>query len=184
MPLSHTSTYAELTDMQLQLLGRIAAEWANVEYLLSVLLSRLLLTPEFLARTYTSSMSAHRLSLAIREALEIHQRRYKGKVVDPVATARIENVMSTVDRMRIARNKVSHFCWTRQTDDRVFGTSFGGGVPTPKREKRDAVILTNVELEQIASECHDLVEALLETTRLLPEVEEEDALRLVLKGSA
>ena len=44
MPLNHTSKFAELTEAQYAALGRAVVEWANVEYLLGVLLSRLLVS--------------------------------------------------------------------------------------------------------------------------------------------
>lgn len=75
MPLNHTSEYSQLTNAQYAELGKAVVEWANVEYLLGVLLSRLLGTPEFLARTYTASISAVRLQDAIAEAVEIHRIR-------------------------------------------------------------------------------------------------------------
>jgi hypothetical protein len=42
MPLNHTSEYAELIDEQFALIGRLVIEWSNIEFLLGVLLSRLL----------------------------------------------------------------------------------------------------------------------------------------------
>jgi hypothetical protein len=51
VPLNHHSEYSALTEAQYAAIGRAVVEWANVEFLLGVLLSRLLATPEFLART-------------------------------------------------------------------------------------------------------------------------------------
>lgn len=44
------------------------AEWAVAEYVLGELLSRLLLAPEFLARTYTDALGAREIKDAIRYA--------------------------------------------------------------------------------------------------------------------
>ena len=42
VPLNHHSEYSELTEAQYAAIGRAVVEWANVEFLLGVLLSRLL----------------------------------------------------------------------------------------------------------------------------------------------
>jgi hypothetical protein len=52
MPLNHTSEYAELTNEQFALIGRLVIEWSNIEFLLGVLLSRLLFMPEFVGRVW------------------------------------------------------------------------------------------------------------------------------------
>lgn len=81
MPLNHTSKYAELTDEQFALIGRLVIEWSNIEFLLGVLLSRLLFTPEFLGRVYSDEMSASRIQVAPKKALDIHRHRYGSRVV-------------------------------------------------------------------------------------------------------
>lgn len=90
MPLNHTSQYSELTQAQYAALGKAVVEWVNVEFLLGVLLSRLLATPEFLSRTYTDSISAVRLQGAIAEAVEIHRVRYIASSRLPTAAAHIK----------------------------------------------------------------------------------------------
>jgi hypothetical protein len=65
MPLNHTSEYAELTNEQFALIGRLVIEWSNIEFLLGVLLSRLLFTPEFVGRVYSDEMSATRMERAL-----------------------------------------------------------------------------------------------------------------------
>jgi len=81
VPLNHSSKYAALTEAQYAAIGRTVVEWANVEFLLGVLLARLLATPEFLARTYTDSISAVRLQEAIVEAVGIHAFRCGHRLV-------------------------------------------------------------------------------------------------------
>ena len=80
MPLNHSSEFSELTDQQYMVLGKAVVEWANIEQLLSILLGRLLATPDFLARTFTDPLAAFRLQEAIKEAVEIHREPYGEKV--------------------------------------------------------------------------------------------------------
>jgi hypothetical protein len=129
MPLNHASEFAALTDEQHAAIGRVVVEWSNVEYMLSVLLSRLLRTPEYLGRTYSAGMSAVRLQAAISEAIEIHRDRYGRKFIAEELLVRIENSNNRITGLRAERNKISHFCWCRTDDESVFGTSFAGGIP-------------------------------------------------------
>jgi len=61
VPLNHVSKYARLTDKHFRLIGQVAVEWANIEFLQKIILSRLLLSPEFPSRIYTDLISAARL---------------------------------------------------------------------------------------------------------------------------
>lgn len=176
MPLNHTSEYAALTEAQYAAIGRAVVEWANVEFLLGVLLSRLLATPEFLARTYTESISAVRLQKAIADAVEIHAVRYRHRLVSREALDDILDVNKRVSSLRAIRNKIAHFCWVRRHDEEIFGTSFGGGVPSPKKERRDSAVLSSDELLKLNSEAHSLVEQLMTLVAGLPEVTEESLL--------
>lgn len=176
MPLNHTSQHSELTEAQYAALGKAVVEWANVEFLLGVLLSRLLATPEFLSRTYTDSISAVRLQDAITEAVEIHRVRYGHRLVSGQILIEIDQVNSQVTAIRGMRNKIAHFCWVRSHDEELFGTSFRGGVSSAKKERRDHAVLTSQELVQLNSEVHLLVEQLMKLVAKLPEVSEESLL--------
>lgn len=176
MPLNHTSHYSELTEAQYALLGKAVVEWANVEFLLGVLLSRLLATPEFLSRTYTDSISAVRLQDAITEAVEIHRVRYHHHLLAEQILLEIDQINSQVTKIRGMRNKIAHFCWVRSHDGELFGTSFRGGVPSGKRERRDHTVLSSQELANLNSDAHLLVEQLMKLVTRLPEVSEESLL--------
>lgn len=91
MPLNHVSTYSDLTDEQYSAIGRLVVEWSNVEHLLSVLLSRLLCTPEYLGRTYTAGLTAVRIQTAISEAVDVHRHRYGRRLMKEPELAAIES---------------------------------------------------------------------------------------------
>ena len=172
MPINHVSRFADPTEAQYAALGKIVVEWSNIEYLLGVLLSRLLRTPEYLGRTYVEGLSAVRLQSAISEAVAVHRYRYGAKRVLESHLGTIEELNDRVTALRAARNKISHFCWTRWSDDEVFGTSLSGGVPDAKRERRMNKSLKLSDLKHLHAEAYALTEALLQITELLPKVEE------------
>jgi len=176
VPLNHTSKYSELTESQYAAIGRAVVEWANVEMLLGVLLSRLLATPEFLGRTYTDSISAMRLQNAINEAIDIHRIRYSHRIVPEQVLLEIAQINARVSTLRGIRNKIAHFCWVRSHDEEVFGISFRGGVPSPKKERRDNAVITSQELANLNAEAYSLVEQLMKLVEKIPEVTEESLL--------
>jgi hypothetical protein len=174
--LSHTSQYSAPTEKQYAAIGCAVVEWANVELLLGTMLTRLLSTPEFLGRIYTSSMSAVRLQEAISEAAEIHAHRYGHRLIASGLVQEIREVNGRVTTLRALRNKLAHFCWMRLSDDELFGTSLPGGMHSEKKERREYATLTLRELEQITSDSHALVETLMAIVKRLPEVTEESLL--------
>ncbi len=176
MPLNHTSKYSELTEAQYSAIGRAVVEWANVEFLLGVLLSRLLATPEFLGRTYTDSISAVRLQDAINEAIDIHRLRYGHRIVSEEVLLEIVQINTRVSALRSMRNKIAHFCWVRSHDEELFGTIFRGGVSSLKKERRDNAVITSQELTNLNAEAYSLVEQLMKIVDNIPEVTEESLL--------
>jgi hypothetical protein len=176
MPLNHTSRFSEPTEQQYASLGRAVVEWANVEHLLGALLSRLLSTPDFLARTYTASMSAMRMQEAIKEGVEIHIHRYGYRLISKERVEEIIKINTDVTSLRTKRNKIAHFCWSRQNDEVMFGTTFPGGVRSEKNDARGYATLTNAELSNLNAEANALVERLLTILPDLPEITEESIL--------
>lgn len=132
MSLNHTSIYAELTDQQFKMIGKIVVEWTNIEFLQKQILGQLLFTPEFLSRTFSDLITAARIQDAIKEAVALHRRRYCCKVINDEILIEIEQVNNAVTVARAHRNKFAHFCWCRSSDEEIFGTNFSGGLPDSK----------------------------------------------------
>lgn len=177
MPLNHSSQYAELTDEHYKAIGKIVVEWANIEFLLAVLLSRLLVTPEFLARSYTDHISAVKLQDAIKEGVEIHKQRYGCKLITKEEQDEIILINNQITELRAVRNKFAHFCWTRSSDEEIFGTNLSGGVPTSKKHKRGNVTFTVSELSKFHKKAYEIVELLSSLTQRLPQMSEDDLTR-------
>lgn len=173
MPLNHSSQYSELTDRHFQAIGMLTVEWSNIEYLLGVLLSRLLITPEFLARTYTDHMSGAKRQDAIKEACEIHRCRYDYKLIDESKIKRILEINIQVIELRSARNKFAHFCWSRVNDSEIFGTNLSGGIPDGKKYRRGFVSYSLSDLSEFHRKAYEVVDVLLGVTQTLPELREE-----------
>ena len=175
MPLNHSSEYADLTDDQYAAIGRVVVEWSNIEYLFSLLLSRLLRTPEYLGRTYAQGLAAVRIQTAITEAIDVHRHRYGRHFVSEVTLSEVESANSRVAALRAHRNKISHFCWCRTSDDEVFGSAFAGGVPTDKWDRRNNKSLSLIDLRSLHTEAYALAEELMRIVSTIKEVHEVDA---------
>jgi hypothetical protein len=183
MPLNHTSEYAELTDVQFALVGKLVVEWSNIDQLVAMLLSRLLLTSSFLARVYTDELSGSRRQAAVAKALDIHEHRYSHRLVSAELATEVRSTMAEVEVVRGHRNRLAHYCWTRSTDDELFGTRFSGAVLGSKAARRDTVVVSMVELDDLYQRSYGIVERLQVLITQLPETDEDMLLRAALDPS-
>ena len=179
MPINHTSSYANLTSQQFEMIGKILVEWSNIEFLLGVMLSRLLFSPEFLARTFTDSISAVRLLGAISNALDIHEHRYGHKFIDSEVTDSIRDINKKIEGFRLLRNDLAHKCWTRENDDGIFGFFFTSKVPKPDKPFRDSRSISMTQLSEAHEGLFVTVEELQRLIEKIPRMEEEDALDIL-----
>lgn len=172
MPFNHSSQYSELTDAQFILIGKIVIEFSNIDFLAGQLLTRLLLTPDFLGRTYTDFLSVSNIQQAISSALEMHSYRYGYRIINEATCDEIKSANTRIDAIRAYRNKFAHYCWARDNDNQIFGTSFSGKVPNERKPDRDSITLTNDQLKNIYDTAYAIVDEINRLVRLLPEVEE------------
>jgi hypothetical protein len=177
MALNHTSQYAELTDDQFKIIGKIVIEWSNIEFLQKIILCRLLFTNEFLGRSFTDQISAARVQVAINEAIEIQLKRYQGKLISKSVLEELLALNKEVTEIRGKRNKFAHFCWSRSNDEEIFGTNFSGGVPKTKKQKRGTITLNLSEMHNLYQQSYELVEKLSLMLDKLPEIDEEEIIK-------
>ena len=72
--LNYTSQCSELTDEQFVEIVKLVVESANIKWLLTLMLSRLLFTPKFLFRTYRDNLS---VELSSPSAIKAHLKFLK-----------------------------------------------------------------------------------------------------------
>jgi len=181
MPLNHASKYTELTDAQFLLIGKLTVEFSNIEFLLSEVLGRLLITPPFLSRTYTERMNVVALIEKIRNAIDIHERRYNNFFVSIELCNSINDALSEIEKIRFIRNKFAHYCWSRQTDDNIFGTDFLGKVPKESKPNEGVFEITNIEIESMYKNSYQIVESLSKIIDNIPELSEGRELKSKLR---
>jgi len=179
MPLNHSSGYAQLTDAQFTIIGKIAVEWSNIESLMKMLLSRLLLTPEYLSRTYSDCINAAKVQDAIDEAVQLHKRRYRFKIIEEETLERISTANKQITRLRSERNKFAHFCWCRRSDEEIFGTSFCAGMPGSKKHERGTVVMTVGQLDDLHRRTYAMADELISILATVPEISEDACLTLI-----
>lgn len=172
MPLNHSSTYADLTPRQFEAIGRLVVEWSNIEFLLGVILSRMLRTPEFLGRVYTDELMAVRVQSAVNKAISIHKDRYGSKLIPHSLLGDIADINSEIERIRGMRNRFSHFCWCRSSDEEIFGSALSGNVPSSKKFKKDSWTVTLKDLEDMYQQSYSVVTRLSAIVNKIPEIPE------------
>lgn len=181
MPLNHTSKHAELTDAQFLLIGKLTVEFSNIEFLLGQVLCRLLITPSFLGRTYTDRMNASALIEKIKNAIDIHRRRYGFSIISEELCSRVLEITSKTARIRLIRNKFAHYCWCRNDDETIFGTGFSSAQIDFKKPDNDCILISNSEIEEMYQAAYKIVELLEDTLKKLPELLENGDLGSKLK---
>src|SRR5271156_6227788 len=136
MSLKFTTPSSQLTDDHFKAIGKLVAEWANIEFLLQKTLTQLLLTPVFLGRSYTDRMSAAKVQETIEEALALHEGRFGCAIIPRETIEEIAKINSRITKLRSTRNQFAHFCWSRWDDEHMFGMNFSGGLPDTKKHKK------------------------------------------------
>jgi hypothetical protein len=179
MSLNHTSQYAQLTDGQFASIGRIVVEWANIEFLCKQVLAHLMLCPSFPSRTFTDRMNAFSVQDAIVEGIELHRIRYAARIIAEPILGEIEQLNRQIHDARGNRNRFAHFCWSRSTDEEIFGTNFSAGHPDSKKHRKSYSTMTTKDLDDLYQASHLLVESLEAVIARLPQVTEDDVIQMI-----
>ncbi|MGB0649906.1 MAG: hypothetical protein ACPG3U_07700 [Rhodothermales bacterium] len=173
MPSNHSSSEAELTDQQFLAMGKLFVEWSNVEFMLGTLLSRIVFVPEILARTYTDQLSATRLEQAIKNAVDLHKRRFSYSVISRDKLDQLERLVNDASVVRRTRNKLAHYCWSRHSDNAIAGFKLSGRQAPNSSQTRDYQEYTLEQLKTEYERAYALVEGMIAFAISIPENEEE-----------
>ena len=152
------------------------SEWASAEFYLGVILGKMLLSPEYLSKTYTDFMGAAQLQDAIQQAIVIHKKRYAGKLIANQLLDEILALNKEIVKLRSIRNKFAHFCWMRTSDEEVFGTNFSGAAPSDKRHNASFKTLNVSEIRKHYDDLFRAVERMQEISLQIPKVTEDAAI--------
>ncbi|MDO6803928.1 hypothetical protein Q4595_15870 [Wenyingzhuangia sp. 1_MG-2023] len=172
MPINHTSKRSQLTSKQFELIGKLMVEFSNLDYLLGTLLNRLLITPQFLGLTYTDQMMATKKIIAIENAIEIHLKRYDCRIFSEDILKQSLKIIREIKGFKSLRNKFAHYCWSRWSDEKIFGTQMTGKMPNLEKTNKDSITITNSELIKQYEKSYNLVENLEKILEQIPVFEE------------
>lgn len=170
--LSHTSKYSELTDTQFAALGRVLIESSNIEYLLQIVIARLLRAPDYPTLAVTNQLGYSQRLNALKILIDTHRRRYHGKLINVPILDKLSALIGQIDRFRIDRNQCAHYLWFRDTDKKVFGIKFTGKHGNPKKPNQDSITFTVAELNLMGTKMHIIVDDLIAILKNLPEKQE------------
>ena len=110
-----------LNDEQLRAIGRVATTWSVLERVLGILLSRLVMAPEFPAAAITKDLSLDNQIKAIKTLLSLHLERYHQTVVTPGVEQIIANMIPDFFQLKEKRNVLTHTVWFRMGSDEISG---------------------------------------------------------------
>jgi len=112
----------------------------------------------------------------------LHRNRYSCRIIHDEILKDIIHVNNKITIARSDRNKFAHFCWSRSTDEEVFGTNFSGGGSKGKKYRKSFAVIKNEELDALYVESYGLVDTLSQIIKKLPELEDEDLVSSQLQG--
>ncbi len=176
MPLNHSNKFAELTDDQFLLVGKIIVEFSNIDFLLRHILGKVLFTPDFLSKTYTDGNNISKTIEQLNNAIDLHERRYHFQLIEQSKIKDIKDTITKVNEVRGFRNKFAHFVWMRRNDSEISGHMLSGKLPSAKKAKRESAVLTNNDLEEIYTKSYKIVDQLDEISNGLSYIEEQELL--------
>jgi len=140
--------------------------------MLGVILSRLLITPEFLGRTYTDQMNFAKKVDAIKNALDLHKKRYSFQIFSEELATNTKAILDEITSIRSFRNYFSHYCWMRSNDNEIFGTPISGKLPHSKEKNDESITLSNSKLQHLYKKAFEIVDKLQKLVDNLPEIDE------------
>jgi hypothetical protein len=181
MTINHSSKFSDLTDDQYKLIGKVIVEFSNLDFLLGTLLSRMLIMPEFLGRTYNDLLMANKLIEGIENAIDIHKERYGFRFIDQNGIQEIQELLVQIKGIKSTRNKFAHYCWSRWDDSKIFGSKLSGKLPKFNNPNADSMTITNNDLEKEYLKAYNAAEKLSSIITTLPELEENKDLPLKLR---
>ena len=85
----------------------------------------------------------------IKNAIDIHERRYGNSLVSNDLCEIINVKLAEIDSIRLIRNKFAHYCWSRDSDDKIFGTGFLHKQSKFSKPNEGVIVITNKEIEEI-----------------------------------
>jgi len=86
-----------------------------------------------------------------------------------------------INKIRALRNKFSHYCWSRITDEKIFGTGFISKQINPKKPNEGSIEISNLDIEELYKKAYKVVNELEEILQKLPELIEDKELKNKLK---
>lgn len=161
----------EPTEAQYALLGKIVAEWALIENLLSMALARLALAPDFPAIALTEKLSYHHRLRAMKQLLDLHEGRYHNRYLDIGAIASGRTIAKKLEGWRHERNTIAHAIWMRSGNDALFAFEQEAVQYDSARDGKSAKF-SNEDLQKQVDATVPLIESLEAFLTMLPEVPE------------
>lgn len=119
----------------------------------------------------TNDLSIDNRLKALKNLADMNSRRYSPARIPDQLKETIDQLAKEIAYKKDGRNRLVHYVWLRQSDDKVFGTKFKG------RQARGAdegsyLVKSNSELMAVAEEIEELASRIQDIADQFPEIEE------------
>ena len=158
------------TPRQYAAIGRVAATWAEVDWCIEDILSRLALSPALLGFVLTDKLAADNRLGAIDSLVNVHRTKYASELVDAATLEDLEKLIPIVRRMKDDRNFVVHSVWSRAGDD-FLGRFDIGATARSGKDFSGGPCERVSDIEKFADEVRKLADRLWALSRRVPKLD-------------
>jgi len=117
MSLNHFNKYSELTDEQFLVIGKIIIESSNIDFCLSVLLSKLILLPHMISEEIIGKDGIVTKIEKIKNVINLYEKHYH---IDNEIFNEIQKIITEINTYNKKRNLFVHNSISRISDDEIF----------------------------------------------------------------
>lgn len=131
------------TDRQCTAIGRVAATWSVLEYLMERTLARLALAPSLLGYVLTDKLGPDNRIGAIESLIRVHGTKYGHKLIAADTLSELKSFLPTLKKMKGDRNYIVHSVWS----DSGKGFASRMDISAAARSGHDASTIENERVE-------------------------------------
>jgi hypothetical protein len=169
------SEFSRLKPAQFEAIGRVAATWSVLEWLIEVALARLSMVPPFPGRALTNDLGIDNRLRALKTLVELHRTRYRYALVDYSTLEHFSALITEIAKLKDRRNRVVHRIWTTRAHGKMFGIRFRVGAAVEPISSID-------EMKGLADAIQDAADILYVLILPIPETDEGQQLRSLQRG--
>ncbi len=158
------------TQRQYAAIGRVSATWAEVEWGMECILSRLALSPALLGYILTDKLGPDNRLGAIESLVHVHATKYASALVDQKTLQDLSSLVPIIRKMKDDRNFIVHSVWTNAGEDFLARFDIASAARSGK-DLSGGPCERLSDIEKFADEVRKLADRLWRLSRQIPKID-------------